>query len=83
MRKRSFSDCDLLFDGAMLHGGLGWREYIKRTGEHTWTVWYDPLDLWGSIPKQLLHCRMNLSRDTRRDLKEDHQPRLLIQNTLS
>ena len=44
MRKRSFSDCDLLFDGAMLHGGLGWREYIKRTGEHTWTVWYDPLD---------------------------------------
>jgi len=28
----------------MLHGGLGWREYIKRTGEHTWTVWYDPLD---------------------------------------
>jgi N-formylglutamate amidohydrolase len=43
-RKTNFSDCDLLYDGAMKFGGLGWREYIKKTGKETWTVWYDPLD---------------------------------------
>ncbi len=45
MRKTNFSDCDMLFDGAMLHGVMGWREYIKKTGENTWTVWYDPLEI--------------------------------------
>lgn len=44
MQKRNFSDCDLLFDGAMLYGRMGWREYIKRIGDNTWGVWYVPLD---------------------------------------
>ena len=31
MRREVLVTGDLLFDGAMLHGGMGWREYIKRT----------------------------------------------------
>ena|GEM_PF-291258 len=44
MRKRNFSECDMLFDGAMLYGMMGWREYIKRIRNNTWVVWYVPLD---------------------------------------
>ncbi len=44
MRKQNFDDCDMLFSGAMLFGGMGWAEYIRKTGEGTWTVWYYPYD---------------------------------------
>jgi N-formylglutamate deformylase len=44
MRKSNFSDCDMLFDGTMMYGMMGWCEYIKRKGDNTWEVWYDPLD---------------------------------------
>ena len=23
---------------------MGWAEYIRKTGDDTWTVWYDPYD---------------------------------------
>lgn len=44
MRKQNFDDCDMLFSGATLFGGMGWAEYIRKTGDDTWTVWYDPYD---------------------------------------
>jgi N-formylglutamate deformylase len=44
MRKQNFDDCDMLFNGAMMFGRMGWVEFIKKTGEETWTVWYNPYD---------------------------------------
>ena len=44
MRKQNFDDGDMLFNGAMMFGGMGWAEYIRKTGEGIWTVWYDPYD---------------------------------------
>ena len=43
-KKRNFSDCDQLFDGWMMYGTLGWREYIKKIGKSKWSIWYVPYD---------------------------------------
>jgi len=42
--KEDFSDCNVLYDGYMKYGSLGWVEYLKYNGDRTWTVWYIPYE---------------------------------------
>ena len=43
-RKDDHDELDLLFNGSMMFGGMGWAEYIRKTGEGIWAVWYEPFD---------------------------------------
>lgn len=43
-KKRDFRDCEMLYDGQMKYGLPGWIEYIKKTGNKKWSVWYIPCD---------------------------------------
>lgn len=42
--KEDFGDCEVLYDGWMKFGTLGWMEYLRYEGDQKWKVWNVPMD---------------------------------------